>query len=505
MFFRHFSNVLLIPFALFGLIAFGLVNINGASQKKMDAEAEGVYLSRQQMTEELDEAYALLNRYHPYAHLYRSRQELDRIFAAIKADIRKDNDLAAAFMLHTRLMASVCDYHTGVFMGQDRLTRPFELYRAKLFKSKPLEIRDGKLTAEIDHHMWQVSKINGIQEERVRNMLLSVWPKDGCAPPDTLNTEQASLFYEFVLHGLWGKKSKMIYSYTIPNNAGRIKGELDFEAKRKRQTRQNKYVSQIRLLRQSGFERPQRKSERGLSVAQPYYFFSKQKASVYLHLSEFKRYRIVENDYKALFSNIRALKPKTLVLDLRDSGGGNPRTEELLAALLGVDTAKFDLRYMYRHGAFHLPENYDADEMLGNLTFTQRVNAAQKEPRVGDNHMVLPNPETFDVPGLESKLYVLIGQRTASAAGILAAQLRHYRGATLIGMPTTVRANRMCTSARGKFTMPYSKLKLMIPMVCLENRDLPDGRVEPDILIDGYPASFGDREMKALEFVLGEL
>lgn len=505
MFFRHFSNVLLIPFALFGLIAFGLVNINGVWQKKLDAEAEGVHLSRQQMTEELDQAHDLLNRYHPYAQLYRSRQELDQIFAAIKADIRKDNDLAAAFMLHTRLMASVCDHHTGVFMGQDRLPRPFELYRAKSSKPKPLEIRNGKVTAEIDHHMWQVAKINGIQEERVRTVLLSVWPKDGCAPPDTLNTEQASLFYEFVLHGLLGKKGKMTYSYTIPNNAGRIKGKLDFEAKRKRQTRKNKYVSQIRLLRQSGFERPQRKSERGLSVAQPYYFFSKQKASVYLHLSEFKSYEAVENDYKAIFSNIRAHKPKTLILDLRDSGGGDTGTEALIAALLGVDTSQFARYHVYRHGALHLPENYEPDGVLENLAFNLEAEVAQTVPRVGDNHMVLLNPETFDVPGLESKLYVLIGQRTASAAGILAAQLRHYRGATLIGMPTTVRANRMCTSARGKFTMPYSKLKLMIPMVCLENRDLPDGRVEPDILIDGYPASLVDREMKALEFVLDKL
>ena len=190
---------------------------------------------------------------------------------------------------------------------------------------------------------------------------------------------------------------------------------------------------------------------------------------------------------------------------MRDSGGGDVLTEALIAALLGVDTSQFARYHVYRHGALHLPENYEPDGVLENLAFKLEAEVAQTVPRVGDNHMVLLNPKTFDVPGLESKLYVLIGQRTASAAGILAAQLRHYRGATLIGMPTTVRANRMCTSARGKFTMPYSKLKLMIPMVCLENRDLPDGRVEPDILIDGYPASFGDREMKALEFVLGEL
>ena len=82
----------------FGLIAFGLVNINGVWQKKLDAEAEGVHLSRQQMSEELDEAYDLLNRYHPYAHLYRSRKELDLVYAAIKNDIRQDNDLATSLL-----------------------------------------------------------------------------------------------------------------------------------------------------------------------------------------------------------------------------------------------------------------------------------------------------------------------------------------------------------------------------------------------------------------------
>ncbi|WP_319567224.1 S41 family peptidase [Cohaesibacter marisflavi] len=509
MFFKQFSNVLIIPVVLFGLIAFGLVNINGVWQKKLDAEAEGVHLSRQQMSEELDEAYDLLNRYHPYAHLYRSRKELDLVYAAIKNDIRQDNDLATAYLLHARMMASVCDYHTSIFVGEHRLPRAFELYRIKStlwpVRSRPLEIRDDELMVEVDGAMRSLVEINGTSQEALRDMLQAVWPKDGCLPPDTVNTQHFQLLYEMVLHGMWGERREAAYSYTDRDSTAEIKGKLDFEAKRRRPTRQNKYMSQIQLLHQSGFERPQRKSQRGLSVAQPYAFFSPQKAAVYLHLPDFKSYEAVGNDYKAIFSTIRAHEPKTLILDLRDSGGGNSRTEMLIAALLGVDTSKFVSYNVYRHGALHLPENYEPDGMLENWATSLESEVAQTEPRVGDNHMIAIKPETFDVPGLESKLYVLIGQRTASAAGILAAQLRQFRGATLVGMPTTVRANRMCARAPGTFEMPYSKLKLRIPIVCLVDETLPDGRVEPDILIDGYPASLIDRERKTLEFVLDKL
>ncbi len=509
MFFRHFSNVLLIPVALFGFIAFGLVNINGAWQQRLDAEAEGIHLSRLQMAEELDQAYDLLNRYHPYAHLYRTRRELDQILASIKADIREDNDLATAFMLHTRLMASVCDHHTAVAMGKDRLSRQFELFRAKStfwpIKSRPLEIRGGKVMAEIDDYMRPLAEINGTSAEKVRDLLEAVWPKDGCAPPKTLNTRQFSPFYEFVLQGMWDERNKVHYSYAIPDSTAQIKGELDVEEILKKQKRRSKYAPEFRFLRDAGFENERMNKGRSVSVWEPYFFHSREKGVVYLHLPDFKSYGAVAGDYKAIFSNIRAFKPKTLVLDLRDSGGGDVLTEALIAALLGVDTAKVARYNVYRHGALHLPKNFDAEGILDNFAFKLEAEMAQKEPRVGDNHMILLNPDTFDVPVLESKLYVLIGQNTASAAGILAAQLRHYRGATLVGMPTTVRANRMCSKASGTFAMPHSKLKLRIPLVCLYDRNLPDGRVEPDILIDGYPTSLGEREMKSLAFVMNKL
>lgn len=472
------------------------------------------------MEEELTQAYQLLKTYQPNVFLYRSEAELEAIHAQIKADIRPNNDLSQAYLIHARMMAAICDMHTYVSIRRKSLALPVQYFNleAKYWPmgAKPLETRDGQLMINHAGKVEPVSAIEGIDQAEVNRLVGELWPKDGCLVPNHMSMGDFTEHYAMVLRGLIGQKEEIDYRYVPSSESDQPSEKPETQIKAisyksnsaARSDRTVRYMSRfIEMMHRHGFEDVNENRENFFINRLAVYSVKLDTALVWLRRLE--RITSRNTPIRKLFMDVMEKNPDYLILDLTQSGGGALETARQITVMLGGNPDRLVTHDYVSNLDGKMPENYQSFGKHNYPTPKQQIKYAMKGKPYGRGYRVATEASSpYQGPVYRGKLYILVGPHTASASAILAAELQRTAGATLIGLPNSASTRKNCSAASGAFKMPYSYLDLVIPTLCGENihvNEVNQGRLTPDVVVDAFPIPSTERLFAAMNYALDQV
>jgi len=161
------------------------------------------------------------------------------------------------------------------------------------------------------------------------------------------------------------------------------------------------------------------------------------------------------------FKRIKEADIDTLVLDLRNNGGGFPEAaNKLLAYLLRAPVHPIKGEYTQTK-RIEAPHYFKEDFFLRHFNRQAKVwDGQQLNIRGADKVVVKPKKNAFS-----GQLYVLINARSASATGELIGQIKSHCNATFVGEesggnPASIVANDLLT-----LVLPHSSVSIQLPAV----------------------------------------
>lgn len=186
-----------------------------------------------------------------------------------------------------------------------------------------------------------------------------------------------------------------------------------------------------------------------------------------------RRYREVGSDYRAviqsLFETLHARRARTLILDLRDNGGGSEGNENFLFSFLvqeplrkyaSVEARGTTLAVVDANGGRHEVEVFDEEEL-----------AEQKRLRNGYLSRLNRAPEGLmshwasSAPVFSGRLVVLAGGNTFSGGAELSSMLHHVRRGLFVGEEVAGAHAGNTSGYSWDVTLPHSGMELQVPLL----------------------------------------
>jgi Peptidase family S41 len=231
-----------------------------------------------------------------------------------------------------------------------------------------------------------------------------------------------------------------------------------------------------------------------LPVAKAYlnYQFHQKKPIAFIARSYHPDYPAFKEFLKELFEKIQQNKIDTLVLDLRNNGGGDFHLPlQVLYHLTNRTDLKDFTKYIYTvpTAKFHHPKEYKEfeasyrekhhrepppNEVLTNGFFSGKTIFETIEDKKSI-HYIAPNRPIF-----KGKVFILTDENTGSAAALFTALLQDNGIATIIG--SSVSNNPTGTSAYTPYKLPKTKIGDTIASLYIVRPEPSRGKIQhPDI------------------------
>ncbi len=461
-------------------------------------------LSRKQMSEELALTYKLLRTYQPNVYLYRSRKQLNKIYAEIKSDIGDTNDLVNAYTLIARMMGAICDQHTYIDPRSSGAAVVGLKYVWVPDKQK-FDFRNGELFAELRVGLGshKLVEVDGIPSEKLSTILAQTMPKDGCLSHATQSIMMLAPHALLPFSSLTGDEDRYKATYFLsdlnevwPTRA--VRERLPQVLRDARNSNHSINEQRENVLREFGYEPydfpENEENSRFRNARNPgdiEFRYSDISNSGYLRLGELPDFDQTELYIHQIFKSIIQLNPSSLVLDLTQSPGGNIKTASLITAYLMHKSHRLASHIKVRTLSTIWPKNFRLEEKNYVQKRKRLFRHLKKVGRRNGVYKTSLSRISFGLPHYKGRLFILVGPDTASAATLVAKYLQRERSAIVMGTASLASARNFCSLAPGNFELPFSKFDLKIPHICFENDKTPsknNGRIIPDVEIDGYPS-----------------
>lgn len=188
---------------------------------------------------------------------------------------------------------------------------------------------------------------------------------------------------------------------------------------------------------------------------------------------------------RSLFETLHRRGARTLVLDLRDNGGGTEGNENYLFSFLvheplrkyaAVEARGAVLSVTDAHGGRHTMEVFDADERREQTRLRNGRLSRRNRPPEGLMSHWQPVSPVFD-----GRLVVLAGGNTFSGAAELSSMLYHLRRGLFVGEEVAGAHAGNTSGYTWELTLPHSGMLLEVPLLRFRFawRELPLGRGVP--------------------------
>jgi hypothetical protein len=205
-----------------------------------------------------------------------------------------------------------------------------------------------------------------------------------------------------------------------------------------------------------------------------------------------RRYREAGSDYqtvvRGLFETLHARGARTLILDLRENGGGSEGNENYLFSFLvreplrkyaSVEARGAALSVIDLKGRHHSVEVFDEQELTAQERLPNGHLSRRNEPPEG-----LMSHWRRSSPAFDGRLVVLAGGNTFSGAAELSSMLYHVRRGLFVGEEVAGAHAGNTSGYTWEVTLPNSGMQLHVPLLRFrfawdELDELPHGRGVP--------------------------
>lgn len=425
------------------LICWGILVSTTFAQYTPDA------LSPNQLQEDLRILRTELEKVHPGLYTYTPKSQLDAVFDNISMQLKEPLSALQFFRLLMPLHRAIGNNHTKIYPPEDyvralttdlpRLPLRLYWYQDSLFVTEDVsqenQIGQGS----------QITSINGEDALAVFRFLA-----------DQLTTDGHNLSYPFTLTGLgfsryygYFKGTPETFQIGYKTPAG-IQKEISLRGIP---------VPEIMANREARIKKVAPKDE---------FDFQVENGVGTMRLSTFQidpSSNITPKAYKAFlkstFSRLANERIKSLVLDLRDNGGGFPEAaNHLLSYLISETVYPSKGEYALVNGIS--PPHYYEEEMFFKHFNRQPLkwDGQYYQVKGAARTKVKPASTTF-----RGKLLVLINSRCASATTELLGQVASHCTATFLGEETGGNPVTQAASDLLTLVLPNSQLKVQMPMI----------------------------------------
>ena len=445
--------------------------------------------SRAEISEDLTEAYQILQRYQPNFTRHNSASQQQALYEKLKDSIPETVSTHKAYLLLTELVGAVCDEHTQLIKRRaDHSIMPpgwpwFE---------QPLFVRDGKLFIEDAYSKAkeEVVSINGVSGPDIASALAARMPNDGCVDDGVLVVNGFLKVGGHVVNALIGTGGPF-WVTVLGQESGKQRG-LTVEAIKSLRSKMAYVRFRQAQLRDVAIEllvKKFKKTSLGgeVGTADLTYLYSERRKTAYLKVGSFELPDKAKAGIEKVMRDIIIRRPDALILDFTEKPGGYTETAQFFMAFLLPRAHRLHSRAYRKDISRNLPDNFKFSDASAKDAHEHDIRVFRSIKKKNGVRSARVNRRSFGKPDYKGKIYVLISPESRSNAIKVAANLRRLRQAVIVGNVTAANTVSVCAAANGSFRLKNTGFILSAPELCFsspENKFSEEGVLVPDIPVD---------------------
>lgn len=409
-------------------------------------------VSRERAVEDFRIARSALEEGHSGIYRYTKKEDLNRIFDAAERSIDRPMDAYDLYRVLAPAVAAIKCGHTSVSLPTDvenaiTSTVPLLPLKVRMIGGKPYVFRDLSSPAS-PLAGREIRAIGGVPAAKIVQTLLSATPGDG----DIESAREARISnwrFSVGLVRMLGMRGP--YRVTVWDAAERRETTVEIagvELPRLLDASRARYPQDQRVDRAADLEL----LDGGATARMTIRGFG--------GFADAERTKDLEQFFKESFDAMREKGTKTLILDLRDNGGGEDELGRILLSYLVdapfkyyedlvVNKLSFDFA-KYASGEIRIPEQMVAKRPDGRYQAVGHPNWGTQQP---------------SEPGFRGKVIALINGGSFSTTCEFLSQLHDHHRATYVGEESGGGYFGNTSGPSAEVVLPNSKLRVQIPLL----------------------------------------
>lgn len=464
-------------------IFISLVFVHCTSSKKYNRQLNDL-ISPKDLKSDVDFTYKKLQQLHPDLYSFIDKKELDFKFDSLKTTIKKPMTRLGFYKKLSPIVASIKQGHTLVYAPTKLMNKketkaytkkgigPFSQFDFDFYDHKLYVVKNKSYNTTIKSGTEVVS-VNGIKPIDLIEEYNTYYSSDGYNT--TLKKEYSGRRFSSYFTIDNGLQDSLNYVFKINDSIKKItiyRHKEDTIAKikiKKTAFNHTKSKANRKKKRLNGYNKDEKRFNRNLR------FIEKDSSVAILKINSFKLGNF-RTFYKESFNKINQFNSHTLILDLRDNGGG--RLNEIVdlysylsdSTFVFLEKSEVVSKRSLLEGAFFnggsFPEKM-IKTIFSPLIYGYLLLTVHKNENGKNYYATKTRPHTIYKTAFKGKLYILINGGSFSASSIISSNLKGSKRATFVGQETGGGYNGTVAGFMPILKMPKSALKIRIGLMLI--------------------------------------
>ena len=448
-------------------------------------------ISRTQVRQDATQIETLLLRFHPNLYAHRSPAELKKIWRRVKSDIPNKPNVMDAAIAFQKILASVCDEHTGLRVNDIRKVTKHDYER---YFPLNLVVVGNELFVDdfsFNSKPKKVVSINSRSAEEIVELLRSIATADGCQKSHVLFTSQLPDFpvASLLLTKFLGSETEFDLAYQDGSTADVSRSSLaainwrTLSLPGRRTTR-----GRAAPLQSLGIDVSEIELNYATNSKEQILVRSNSDESIfYVYVPSFYGGEEQNAAVDVLMQDLVSKAPKEVIIDLTENPGGSIVGSQRFLSYFLNSSSKIGAFWRSRIAKEITDPSYFWFSDESRKIHRSEVEIFSRKAIKNGQYKVRASSRSFGNQSYDGNLTVLVSPRSDSAAIFVASTLKSERGARIVGDVGDVSMKTACAAAPGSHLLPNTRLRITIPLVCYDRRekDQSKGNLIPsDVPVD---------------------
>ena len=478
---------------------------NCSTVKKNNAHLEQLILP-DQLKKDVDFVYKKLQKRHPNLYYYSSKEKLDYKFDSLKTTITTPLKPLEFYKKISPVVAAIRQGHTYVLAPEKEYSKketkaiikngvgPFSQFDFSFYDNK-LYVFKNKSHNKTIAAGTEVLSVNGVQPQKLIAEYNQYYSSDGFN--ETLKKNGAARRFVAAFTTEFGIKDSLSYIFKSNDSIKTVTIKRFKDSITKKDSKKSPKITSISSKSQHAFQRKKRINgydKTTKTFIRSLDFFPKDSSVAILKIKAFKKGKY-HRFYKESFAKIQKQDAKTLIIDLRNNGGG--RLAEIVnlysyladSTFIFLEKSEVVSRASVFEGAYY-NSNSVAEKAVKTLfspfVYGYLLFSVHKD-KEGKNYFATETkPHKINKNAFSGQMYVLINGGSFSASSILSSNLKGAGRALFIGEETGGDYNGTVAGFMPVVKLPHSELKVRVGIMNVKpyyQTDVTGHGIYPDILI----------------------
>lgn len=448
-------------------------------------------ISVEKLKSDVDFTYRKLKQLHPNLYWYISKKELDYKFDSLKSSISTPMLPFAFYTKLSPVVAAVRQGHLTIIAPSKKFTKkeikallkkgvgPFSQFDYEFFNDSLYVIKN-KSNDKTIKAGTEVIAVNGINALELINKNSQFYSSDGFNT--TFKTRSAAKRFPSYFTNEHGIKDSIQFNFKFNDSLKTVTIKRKKEdTLRKLNEKIKKDLTSIDKVKQRQIRRKKRVN--GYNSDENNYihnlcFLEKDSSVAVMKINSFKKGHF-RTFYKESFSKIEKYKSNTLILDLRDNGGG--RLSEIVnlysyladSSFVFLDKSEVVSKASLFNGAYWYGGSVPfkaLKTLYAPIVYGYLLLAVHKQENGKNYYATHTRLHNVNKNAFKGKIYVLINGGSFSASSILSTNLQGSKRAFFVGEETGGAYNGTVAGFMPKVKLPNSEIQIRTGIMLMRSK-----------------------------------